>query len=178
MSDMISTEERNAILKARAVALAEEPAMERDSTGGLEVLEFRLANESYGIKSSYVREVFPLKEFTPLPGTPAFVLGIMSVRGQVFSIFDLARFFDLPGKREAAAAHVIIVQSGDMEVAIPVDEIAGVRSMSQQDVRPTLPALTGGPAEYLLGITGERLALLDVAKLLGDTRIIVSEEVV
>lgn len=169
-----ATQERDAILRSRALALAEPPVSETESSG-FEVLEFRLANESFGIESSHVREVYPLKEFTPLPGTPPFVLGITSVRGKIFSIFDLRVFLGMPAQGGASTSQVIIVQSGDMEVAIPVNEIVGVCSLRSQEVRPTLPALTGESAAYLQGVTGERLVLLDVVKLLGDPRIIVNE---
>lgn len=176
MNDIIAAEQRNAILKARALALAEEPAPERD-IADLEVLEFRLDQEIYGIESSFVAEVYPLKEFTPLPGTPAFVLGIMSMRGQIFSIVDLRRFFELPKQDDMSVARVIIVRSGAMEIALQIDEIMGVRSLSLEDIRPTLPTLTGGSAPYLRGVTGDRLVLLDIAKLLADPKIVVNEEV-
>src|SRR5438105_1526909 len=73
----VSREEAEAILAARALALAEEPGDDRE-TAGLEVLEFRLGFETYGIESAFVQEVYPLKDFTPLPCTPSFVLGITS----------------------------------------------------------------------------------------------------
>ena len=80
------------ILKARARALA------RESGAGtvvqtIEVIEFLLAYERYAMELDHVREVFPLKEITPLPGTPPFVLGIINVRGQIVSVVDLKKFF-------------------------------------------------------------------------------------
>jgi purine-binding chemotaxis protein CheW len=58
----------------------------------LEVVEFLLAQERYGIATRCVREVLPLVELTPLPGVPPFVLGIANVRGQIVSVLDLKRF--------------------------------------------------------------------------------------
>lgn len=49
-------------------------------------------------RSEYVREIYPLKEFTPIPCTPPFVLGIINVRGQILSVIDIKKFFDLPEK--------------------------------------------------------------------------------
>jgi purine-binding chemotaxis protein CheW len=192
MTAILGSERENTILKARARALAEEPPVEGDGAD-LEVLEFHLAREAYGIESSYVREVYPLKEFTPLPGTPAFVLGIMSVRGQIFSILDLRRLFDLPFEQDGPSAtqelaggatqelaggpdRVIIAESGTMQVAILAEKINGVRSLPLGDIQQALPTLTGGCAAYLRGVTCDRLALLDIAKLLADPKIVVNED--
>src|SRR5579859_1438162 len=73
---------KQAVLKARAKSLAQENKVMEGAEQHLEVVEFLLAYEKYGIESSYVREIYPLKELTPLPCTPAFVLGLINVRGQ------------------------------------------------------------------------------------------------
>ena len=87
--------EKKRILKARAKALAEEP--EKAEPGEqIEIVEFVLSSEKYGVESRYVREVCPLKEFASVPCTPPFVLGIMNVRGGILSIIDIRKFFDLP----------------------------------------------------------------------------------
>jgi purine-binding chemotaxis protein CheW len=169
-------EDREAILRHRAMLLAEELSTEAE-TGGLDVLEFRLGSEEYGVESRYVREVYPLRDYTPLPGTPGFVLGIMSVRGQILSIMDLRVFFDLPGRDAADPDLVVILRSDDIQIAVPVDAVSGVRSVPLADIQPGLPAVSGGAAAYLRGVTGERMSLLDVGKLLADPRIVVGKDV-
>ena len=91
-------EEINTILKERAKDLAEEPRQEDMGEGQLELVEFILAYEKYGIESSFVREVYPLKEFTPVPCTPSFIFGITNVRGKLISVMDIKEFFGLPSK--------------------------------------------------------------------------------
>jgi purine-binding chemotaxis protein CheW len=93
-----SSVEKKQILQARARALAEESKKD-EGAQSVEVVEFLLASERYGIKSDCVREIYPMKQFTPLPCTPSFVLGIISVRGQILSVIDIKKFFDLPEKR-------------------------------------------------------------------------------
>jgi purine-binding chemotaxis protein CheW len=170
-------EEKKDILKARAKALAREPGMEGAAQEHLEVVEFLLAYEKYGIESSYVREVYPLKEITPLPCTPSFVLGIVNVRGQIVSVIDIKRFFDLPEAGLTDLNKVIIVREGQMELGILADVILGVRSLSIDEVQPSLPTLTGVREEYLRGVTKERVVILDAKKLLSDRKIVVHEEV-
>src|ERR1700687_2656174 len=79
----ISPEERKEILKDRARALARDPRPAETEGGTLEVLEFLLAYERYGIEMSWVRETLPLRDITPVPCTPPFVLGLINVRGQI-----------------------------------------------------------------------------------------------
>src|SRR5690348_15037984 len=61
----------------------------------LRVIEFHVARERYAVEVQYVREVHPLEELTPLPCTPAFLSGIVNLRGRIVPVMDLRRFFDL-----------------------------------------------------------------------------------
>ncbi len=169
-------EEKKRILQTRAQALAREPTREEATQEALEVVEFLLANERYGIEVPYVREVYPLKEFTPLPGTPPFVLGIINVRGQILSIIDLKKFFDLPERELTDLNRVIIIHNDHMQFGILADTILGVRAIPFTELQPLLPTLTGIREEYLRGITGERVVILDAQKLLLDKKILVHEE--
>lgn len=169
--------DKKEILKARARALAQEPKERDTAEEYIEVVEFLLAHETYGIESLYVREVYPLKELTPLPCTPPFVLGIINVRRQILSLIDLKKFFDLPEKGLTDLNKVIIVRTDAMELGILADVILGTRSIPLKEIQPTLPTLTGIRAEYLRGVTKERLIILDAEKILSDRKIVVYEEV-
>jgi purine-binding chemotaxis protein CheW len=160
--------EKKKILKARAKALACEPQGDGLREEQLELVEFLLAGERYAVESSWVREVYPLKDLTPLPGTPSFVLGIINVRGQIVSIVDLKKFFDLPSKGLSSLDKVIIVTDGHMEFGLLTDAVAEVREISLRGIQPALPTLTGVRAEYLKGVTADRLVVLDAGKLLAD----------
>ncbi len=170
-----SPEERQNILKARARELAREPREEQEGAGELEVVEFLLAYEKYGIESAYVREVYPLKELTPLPSTPPFVLGVINVRGQILSVMDLKKFFDLPEKGLTDLNKVLIVRGEGMELGILADAILGLRALPLPGLEASLPTLTGIRAEYLRGVTADRLVVLEVKKLLADKRLVVEE---
>lgn len=166
--------QRRAILEARARALAVGAPAEPGAS--IEVLEFTLANERYAIESSWVSEVIPLRELTPLPGTPAFVLGIIHLRGEVISVLDLKKFFELPDKGLSDLDKAIVLDDGAMQFAILADAIVGVRRLLLDDVQPPLPTLTDVRADYLLGITRQRDVVLDGRKLLADPAIVVAEE--
>lgn len=171
----LSPEEQRRILRERALVLAREPERE-EAAAGLEVVEFLLAYERYGIESSYIREVYPLKDLTPLPCTPPFVLGIMNVRGKILSVIDIRKFFDLPQKGLTDLNRVIIVHDDFMEFGILADAILGVRLIPVRELQPSLPTLTEVRADYLKGVTEERLVVLDGGAILSDRRIVVHDE--
>jgi purine-binding chemotaxis protein CheW len=161
-------EKKKMILKERARNLAREEKADDRREERLEVVEFLLASERYAVESSWVREVYPLKDLTPLPGTPPFVSGIINVRGQIVSVVDLKKFFDLPAKGIANLDKVLIITDGRMEFGLLADGVAGVRGMALREIQPALPTLTGVRAEYLRGVTADRLVVLDAGKLLAD----------
>jgi purine-binding chemotaxis protein CheW len=164
------------LLKARAVTLAQELEHEANADY-VEVVVFVLAYETYGIDTDYVREVYPLKDLTPLPCTPSFVAGIINVRGKVLSVIDLKHLFELPTQGLTDLNRVIIISDDIMEFGILADAILGVRHIPVEEIQPSLPTLTGVREDYLSGITAERLVILDAAKLLASSNIVVEEEV-
>jgi purine-binding chemotaxis protein CheW len=170
-----SPEERRRILKARADLLARQPGKGQDRET-IEVVEFMLANERYGIESSYVREVYPLRDYTPLPCTPSFVLGLLNLRAQIISVIDIKKFFDMPDKGISDLNKVIIVSDGKMIFGILADVILDVRGIAIEDIQSSIPTLTGIREQFLRGVTGERTVILDAAKLLADKYIVVYEE--
>jgi len=170
-------QDKRTILRERAKALARSTEPDTAARDPLEVLEFLLAYERYAIESSYVREVYPLKDLTPVPCTPPFLLGVINVRGQILSVMDLKKFFDLPEKGLTDLNKVILVQSGPMQLGILADVVLGIRLLSPDGMQPSLPTLTGIRAEYLRGVTQDRLVVLDAGKILADPAMVVQEEV-
>ena len=165
------------ILKERAGILAREAIPAEAADAGIEVIEFLLAHERYAIATEYVRGVDSLESLTPLPCTPSFVLGIVNVRGEILSVIDLKKFFDLPGKGLTDLNKVIVIESADMVFGMVADAVSGVRRMLRADIQSSLPTLTGIREDYLLGVTGELVVILDAAKLLSDEKLIVQEQV-
>jgi len=168
--------EKKRILKDRAKSLARQPEKEEDPGKQLQVVEFLLAHERYAIETAYIREAYPLKELTPLPGTPPFVLGIINVRGQIFSLIDLKKFFELPEKGITELNKVMIIHTDEMEFGIIADAIIGVRPVPFNELQPSLPTLTGIRADYLKGVTKERIVVLDAKKILSDKKIVVHKD--
>jgi purine-binding chemotaxis protein CheW len=170
-------EEAKRILRARARALAGEANAQHEPQDAIEVIEFLVAEETYAIETPYLREVYPLKELTPLPGTPPFVLGVVNIRGQIYSVIDIKRFFDLPDKSLTDLNKLVVIGDAAMSFGVLADRIVGTRRILRSELQASLPTLTGIREQYLKGVTGDRLVVLDAERLLSDPRIVVREQV-
>ena len=174
---MTRANEAEQILRTRARALARRPPPASAAGAMLELLEFRLASERYAVESRLVQEVHPLRDLTPLPCTPPFVLGIVNVRGRILPVLDLKKFFDLPERGLTDLHRIILVRGNDLELGLLADVIVGVRCVAADSLQTSLPTLTGIGADFLKGVSDERLVVLDLDRILLDPKIILHEEV-
>lgn len=175
MNDGSST--TSAILRARARVLASPQESAPVAHESFELLVFRLAQERYALETRHVCEVYPLVDLTPVPCTPAFVRGMVNVRGRITPVLDIKKFFDLPDAGLTDLHCIIVVRGHDVEFGLLADVVEGVRSIPVDGLQASLPTLTGIRADYLKGVTVDRLVVLDLDRLLTDPKIIVHEEV-
>lgn len=173
MNDANAEVER--ILRERARVLAREPVPSAHAGSRIELLTFGLAKERYALETRHVHEVHPLRELTPLPGTPPFLLGIVNARGRIVPVLDLRKFFELPVAGLTDLHRIILVRGQDMELGVLADVIHGVRSVAIETLQPSLPTLTGIRAHFLMGVTAERVVVLDFARILADPAILVQQ---
>lgn len=166
---------RNArqILESRAAALAR-PAPGAAAADLFDVVEFSLASERYAVEVVHVREVYPLRSLTPVPCTPAFVLGIISVRGEICAVMDLREVFGLPAQGLTNATRAVILRSPDMQFGILADTVLGVRPVPASSLAA---APDGKPVSFVRGIAPDGLIVLDAAALLAHPSMRINEEV-
>jgi purine-binding chemotaxis protein CheW len=170
------TEGTMRILLARAKILAQLLAADDGATGDvLDLMEFLLAHERYAVELRFIREVCPLKELTPLPCAPPYVLGIMNLRGQILPVIDFRRYVGLPVQGITELNRIVILKSEDREFGILADEIAGTRTMPRRQMQQP-PFLAGILSHFITGIASDGCIILDGEKVLADPKIVVEEE--
>ena len=162
------------ILKTRAEQLSQKDHSQEPRRSHITVIEFAIAHEIYAIELTHIRTIHPLKDLTHIPGAPGFIKGIFNLRGEIISVVDLKHFFDLPDQKPGNSSQVIILSSGDMEFGILSDAIYGVTEIDTIDIEDSLPTFTGIRLEYLKGVTGKGVFILDDEKLLSDKKMIIS----
>jgi purine-binding chemotaxis protein CheW len=172
----ISPDHQQHVLRVRAQQLAKPRERARSAAETIEILDFILSGERYGVETSLVREVYPLSDLTPVPCTPPFVAGVINVRGDLVSVIDVKKFFALPERGLTELHRVIVVQDGLMVCGILCDVVTGVRLLPRAEIQQGLPTLTGIRERYLLGIAADLTVVLDITNLLRDPNIVVHED--
>jgi len=163
------------ILKERADNLAANEKSESTAAEYLEVIMFQLAGERYGIESFFVREVHPLKDITPLPGTPRFILGIVSVRGRIVSLVDLCRLLEMPERGITEQDRIIVIADGTMEIGLLAHEVFGADRVDTSALQASLPTLAGFRQHLLRGVTPERTVIIDGGRFLHDESLLIHD---
>ncbi len=167
--------EIRAKLKDRARVMALEPEEKKAASAIIELISFTLVTETYGIESAFVREVYPLKDFTSLPGVPSYILGIINIRGQILPVVDLKKFFNLPQKGLGELNKVIILSNEQMEFGILADVVHGTQSVELEDIQVVPPTVSGIGEKYIKGVTKEQVIILDAGNILNDEKITINQ---
>jgi purine-binding chemotaxis protein CheW len=114
-------------------------------------LSFSLGSEEYAVPLLAVREVIALPEFTPVPYTPSYFLGIMNLRGQVISIMDLRQKLGIkPGVDTETA--VIICDLNGASIGVVVDSVNTVLNPDSADVSDKPEIQSNRPTDYITGV--------------------------
>ena len=172
------------IMEARARLLARLP--EEDIAAGetLHLQSFLLGKERYGVDIELVRETQPLgsQKWAAVPCTPDFIKGAVNIRGRIYPIMDVARFFGLPARPLSETAHVLLVRGVNsegevMEISLLADELPQAVRFSQNDVKASTVTISARAQEFIRGITDDMVVVLDLKRLLSDPALIVHEEV-
>ena len=96
-------------------------------------LSFNLGVEEYAVPLLAVREVIAMPEYTPVPYTPPYFLGIMNLRGQVISIMDLRQKLGVKPLQQAETT-VIICDLGGASIGVVVDSVNTVLSPKAEEI--------------------------------------------
>ncbi len=138
----------------------------RERSGGdyqREALAFRLGDEEYALDILRIREIIKLRPITEVPRAPSYILGIISVRGQVIPVLDLRVRLRLLARPLGKEARILIVTRGDETYGLIVDAVRQVVRMRDEEVEPPPPMLGGAEAEFIAGIgrpRGDRMLIL------------------
>ncbi len=163
-----------AVLEARASELAHQHQT-AEAALGEEIVVFRLGSGRYSLPATAVREVQPLQSYTPLPITPAFVVGLINVRGRLLALLDLRPLLDLPSTAPNENSDVLVIATRNGEVALLSDKVIEVRR-GQRDLAAALSTTAGRGVPWIKGVDHELTLMLDPALLLADPRLIVDDE--
>jgi len=91
-------------------------------------LLFRVGEHLYGCDIADAQEIILLRPMTRLPGAPAFVRGLINMRGTIVTVFDLGLRLD-PSRSPVTEGSILLVRYHDRVVGVIVEEVADVRAL-------------------------------------------------
>lgn len=145
---------------------------------GGKYLTFALGHEEYGLEILKVREIIGYMEITAVPRTPAYVKGVINLRGQVIAVVDLRTKFGMEAAQKTEQTCVIVVEirNGDrkLSTSIIVDHVSEVLDIGGENIEDAPSFGASVDIDFILGIAkvGQSVKiLLDIDKVLGDEAI-------
>ena len=172
-------EESVCIMQRRKNEIAKIPVMNLDTAvyGKDQYIVFRLAEHTYCIYSFYVRELINLKNFsiTKITYTPEFIIGIINLKGNFYSVLDLKKFIGIeenPDTKNNKGNKVIVIESTELKLALLVDDITNIINIASENTETKndkrLDSLFIKAEAY---IDGEVYNILNLEKLINDERL-------
>lgn len=172
---ILSPERGRAVMEARAHDLARLPPEAARDAEIVEVVCFVLANERYAVETRHVREVKALTEYTPIPGAPPFLLGVINLRGEILAVIDLRKFFGVAERGVTDLSRVIVLGGERAEFGVLADAAHEVMTLRTEELLEPPGSVAGIGREYLRGVTKDALIVLDGAVLLADGRLFIDQ---
>lgn len=123
--------------------------------GVVQLCTFRIGGEDYAIDIMRVREIIHPLPITPVPRAPAFVEGVVRLRGEVIPVLDVRKRLGVPARPEDRKTRFLVVNVAGRRIGLVVDEMCEVLRLPRSEIRPA-PALAGDAAgpRFFLGVCG------------------------
>ena len=134
-----------------------------------EFLAFKLGDEEYGIDILRVQEIRSYEQPTRIASAPAFIKGVVNLRGVIVPIVDMRLKFNLASASYDSFTVVIVLNIGSRIVGMVVDAVSDVITLTPEQLRPVPEFNSAIAADHLLavGSIDERmLILIDIEKLM------------
>ena len=135
-----------------------------------EFLTFRLGAESFGIDILKVQEIRGWDEPTAIPNAPAFIKGVINLRGVIVPVLDLRMKFNLPQAEYDRFTVVIILNVASRVIGVVVDAVSDVLSLDPDEIRKAPEfASAAFDTRYITGLAtvdGRMLVMVDIEKLM------------
>jgi purine-binding chemotaxis protein CheW len=158
-------------------AIADAPHTGTQHLGG-KYLTFALGKEGYGLQILKVREIIGWLEITALPQTPAYVKGVINLRGQVIAVVDLRAKFGMDATERTDQTCIIVVETLHEQrkicTGIIVDQVSEVLEIAGKNIEPAPSFGTSVETDFILGMgkVGESVKiLLDIDKVMTNAEI-------
>lgn len=146
----------------------------------LQLVSFHIEEEEFAIDILNIQGINRMMNITRVPNTPAFVEGIINLRGQVIPVVNLRKRLGFPPKEPDKSTRIIVVEIGKRVIGFIVDSVNEVLRISSSITEPPPPMVAGIDSEYITAVgklEDRLLILLDLEKVLSGDELNVLEKI-
>jgi purine-binding chemotaxis protein CheW len=139
--------------------------MEKD----LQVVGFRIGNETFGVRIGSVREIVRVPEITAVPSAPETVEGVINLRGKIIPVMDLRKRFGQSDIQPDKKNRILVVELENKLVGLIVNAASEVLKIAPSEIEAPGNLFAEGESGFVTGVgklKGRLIILLDIAKLL------------
>ncbi|MBP1853259.1 chemotaxis protein CheW [Rhizobium halophytocola] len=133
-------------------------------TESLEIIAFRLNDQSFCVKTRSIREIRGWAPVTPVPHSPREVLGVINLRGTVIPIIDLSVKLGMPSTEASERSAIIVTDVNDMTLGLLVEGVSDILTVPAESLQP-VPQSAGQSAKYAEGILAHQGTMICFLKL-------------
>jgi len=139
-------------------------AQEQASQGKvLKLVIFLLDQQRYGLRLECVERVLPMVALNSLPEAPSIALGVFNYHGRIIAALDLRSRFGRPSREARLDDHLLLANTRQQTVALPVDQVRGVQEVAIESVVPARAVLASiGYVEGLVPLSDGLLYIHDL----------------
>ena len=140
-------------------------------TNELEILEFTVGNNHYGINVAKIKEIVPFNIVTPVPNSHECVEGIFMPRDLMITVVDLAKVIKAAPSDDITKDMFIITNFNQLNVAFHVHTVVGIHRVSWADIitpDSTVSSADSGIATGIVKIDGQLIVILDFERIVSD----------
>ena len=139
--------------------------MEKD----LQIVGFRIGNETYGVRIGAVREIVRVPEITDVPSAPETVEGVINLRGKIIPVMDLRKRFGQAEITSDKKNRILVVELDNKLLGLIVNSASEVLKIPPSEIEAPGSVFADGESGYVTGVgklKGRLIILLDISKLL------------
>jgi len=135
----------------------------------IQVVGFRIGNETYGVRIGAVREIVRVPEITAVPSAPDLIEGVINLRGKIIPVMDLRKRFGQTEVSHDKRNRILVVELENKLIGLIVNAASEVLKIPPSDIEAPGTVFSEGESSYVVGVgklKGRLIILLDITKLL------------
>jgi purine-binding chemotaxis protein CheW len=118
----------------------------------MQLVIFRLNGQEYGIDIFKVNEIVPYSKPTKIPNSPAYIEGVLNLRGKVIPVISLKKKFNLDSVETDDRTRIIVANTGSNVAGFVVDEASEVLTVEKDSIEPVSEIVSNISRKYINGV--------------------------